>query len=107
MINTKKAMGEKPVIVCVTMHNPTVCSEFELYADAILADFGVSTKAMLDMAAGVSVPKGRLPVQLPRDMEIVEKHREDVAFDLEAYIDEEGNCYDYRFGLDFQGEKLS
>ena len=70
-------------------------------------EFGVSTKAMLDMAAGVSVPKGRLPVQLPRDMETVEKHREDVAFDLEAYIDEEGNCYDYGFGLDFQGEKLS
>ena len=80
---------------------------FEPYADAILAEFGVSTKAMLDMAAGVSVPKGRLPVQLPRDMETVEKHREDVAFDLEAYIDEEGNCYDYGFGLDFQGEKLS
>ena len=106
VLHTKKAMGEKPVIVCLTMHNPTVCGEFEPYADAVLAEFGVSTRAVLDMAAGISVPKGRLPVQLPRDMETVEKHQEDVAFDMEAYIDEEGNCYDYGFGLDFQGEKL-
>ena len=94
------------MIVCLTMHNPTVCGEFEPYADAVLAEFGVSTRAVLDMAAGISVPKGRLPVQLPRDMETVEKHQEDVAFDMEAYIDEEVNCYDYGFGLDFQGEKL-
>ena len=107
VIDTKKAMGEKPVIVCLTMHNPTVCKEFEPYADAVLAEFGVSTKAVLDLAAGMSAPKGRLPVQLPKDMETVEKHQEDVAFDLEAYTDEEGNCYDYGFGLDFQGEKLS
>ena len=107
VINTKKTMGEKPVIVCVTMYNPVVCREFEPYADAILAEFGVSTKAVLDMISGGAAPKGRLPVQLPKDMETVERHQEDVAFDLEVYKDEAGNCYDYGFGLNFQGEELS
>ena len=100
-------MGEKPVIVCVTIHNPVVCREFEPYADAILAEFGVSTKAVLDMISGEAAPKGILPVQLPKDMETVERHQEDVAFDLEVYKDETGNCYDYGFGLNFQGEVLS
>lgn len=36
---------------------------------------------------------GRLP--LPKDMATVERHREDVAFDLESDVDELGNRYDY------------
>ena len=59
------------------------------------------------MISGGAAPKGRLPVQLPKDMETVERHQEDVAFDLEVYKDETGNCYDYGFGLNFQGEELS
>ena len=38
-------------------------------------------------------------MQLPKDMATVERHREDVAFDLEPYVDEFGNRYDYGFGL--------
>ena len=45
---------------------------------------------------------GRLP--LPKDMATVERHREDVAFDLEPYEDECGNRYDYGFGLHDPGE---
>lgn len=106
VINTKKAMKEKPVIVCITMHNPTVCSEFEPYADAILCEFGVSRQALLDLIIGAASPKGRLPVQLPLNMETVERHCEDVAFDLTPYTDEEGHVYDYGYGIDFSGALL-
>lgn len=107
VIETKKAMKDKPVIVCVAMHNPTVCSEFEPYADAIVADFGVSRQALLDLLTGASPFKGRLPIQLPQDMETVERHLEDVAFDLTPYTDEEGHVYDYGYGIDTAGTLLN
>ena len=49
------------------------------------------------------MPQGRLPIQLPKDMETAEKHCEDVPLDLEAYTDSEGNVYDFGFGLDWNG----
>ena len=99
VIETKKRAGEKPVIVCLRMHNPTVMAEMEPYADAILVDFGVQQQAVLDMLSGKAVPTGHLPVQMPRDMETVERHCEDMPLDMEPYVDEMGNRYDFGFGL--------
>lgn len=98
----RQAMGEKPVIVCTTLNNPMIMSEFEAEADAIVADFGVSRAAVLDILFGEHAPTGRLPLQLPRDMETVEAHCEDLALDLIPYTDSEGNTYDYGFGLQYQ-----
>lgn len=103
VIDTKKAVGEKPVIVCISMHNPAVLSEMEPYADGILVDFGVSKKALLSIVSGGHEPSALLPIQLPLSMEEVEKHREDVPFDMLPYVDEEGNAYDFGFGLNFKG----
>ena len=36
---------------------------------------------------------------LPASMETAEHQCEDVADDMEAYVEECGNCYDYGFGL--------
>lgn len=99
ILETRKRMGGKPVIVCAAISNPMVMGEFESQTDAILAEFGVSTQAVLDVVFGGYSPTGRLPMQLPKDMATVERHREDVAFDLEPYVDEFGNRYDYGFGL--------
>lgn len=104
VINTKKVMGEKPVIVCIRLKNPAVLSELEPYADAILADFGVQKQAILDIIAGKHEPTGLLPVLLPRDMNTVENHYEDLAFDMEAYRDTVGNTYSFGFGLNFAGK---
>ena len=41
ILETRKAMPDKPLIVCLRMHNPTVLKELEPYADAIVIDFGV------------------------------------------------------------------
>jgi len=103
VINTKEKMGDKPVIVVIRMNNPCVVSEFEKYADAILVDFGVETRAILTVISGGANPSGLLPVQLPKDMETVEKHCEDVPLDYEPYTDSEGNVYDFGFGLDHSG----
>lgn len=103
VLDTRKQMGEKPVIVVIRMNNPCVPAEFEPAADAILVDFGVQTRAVLTLISGAAEPSGLLPVQLPRDMETVEAHCEDVPLDYAPYVDGAGNAYDFGFGLNFGG----
>ena len=66
-------------------------------------EYGVSPQAVLDVITGRFTPEGLLPVQMPADMEAVEKQKEDVAFDMECYQDGEGHTYDFGFGMNFEG----
>ena len=99
ILECRRLMGEKPVIVCVTASNPMVMGEFEPEVDGIVVEFGVSKAAVLDVIFGNYNPSGRLPIQMPKNMETVESHCEDKALDMEVYVDETGNAYDYGFGL--------
>ena len=103
VLNTRRAMGDKPVIVSVRMLNPCVLAELEAAADAILVDFGVQQDALMTLICGGAEPSGLLPVQLPRDMETVEAHCEDKPLDLAPYVDSQGNAYDFGFGLNWSG----
>lgn len=103
IIEAKKQMGDKPVVTIVTLKNPMVMAELEPYTDALIVEYGVSPQAVLDIVAGKFVPCGLLPIQLPVNMETVEKQKEDVAFDMECYQDEEGHTYDFGYGMDFNG----
>lgn len=87
VLNTRRAMGQKPVIVSLRMLNPCVLAELEPAADAILVDFGVQQDALMTVICGGAEPSGLLPVQLPRDMETVEAHCEDKPLNLEPYVD--------------------
>lgn len=102
ILETRKAMGTKPIIVIAYMPNPIVMAEFEHQADSILAEFGVSREAVLDILFGECAPTGRLPFQLPANMDTVEIQQEDVAFDMQPYVDELGNRYDFGFGLSYE-----
>ena len=93
VIEARKAMGDRPVIVSLHMHNPTVMSEFEPLADAIAVDFGVSSRVLLDVLFGERQAGGSLPYNLPRDMAAVEKHGEDEIEGPEPYTDSDGNAY--------------
>ena len=106
ILRCREAMGSKPVIVVETLANPMVVSEFEGEVDALIADFGVSRAAVLDVIFGRFAPKGRLPIQMPKDMDAVERHCEDKPFDLEVHVDECGHAYDFGFGLGYDGEPL-
>jgi len=101
--DTYKKMKGKPVIVSLNMANPTVVSEFEKDANAILVNFGVQDQAQLEILTGGSEPSALLPLQMPANMETVEKQFEDVPHDMECYKDSEGNIYDFAFGLNWKG----
>ena len=102
VIDTKKAMQDKPVITIVSTGKPFV-PEFEPYSDAVLVSFGCQNQAILDLVSGAAEPSALLPMQLPADMKTVELQMEDVPFDMECYVDADGNVYDFAYGLNWTG----
>ena len=102
IIDTKAAMGDKPVITVISTGKPFV-PEFEPYSDAILVSFGCQNQALLDLISGAVEPSALLPMQLPVDMKTVELQMEDVPFDMECYVDADGNAYDFAYGLNWSG----
>jgi len=103
VLDTRKGMGNKPVVVVVKMSNPMVFSEFEKAADAILVTFGIQDQALMEVISGAYEPSGLLPLQMPADMKTVETQLEDVPFDMTCYTDSQGNTYDFGFGLNWSG----
>jgi len=103
ILDTKDMMKGKPVIVSVTASKPMIFNEFEKQVDGIVLNFGVSTQAVLDIISGKTEPSGLLPVQMPANMETVEKQFEDVPYDMIPHKDSEGNVYDFAYGLNWKG----
>ncbi len=103
ILETKKVMKNKPVIVSISVSNPMVFNEFEKEANAILCTFEVQDQAILDIISGAVEPSGLLPFQMPADMKSVETQKEDVPFDMICHVDSEGNSYDFAFGLNWSG----
>ena len=103
VLETRAKMGDKPVIVSLSMNRPTVMSEFEKAADAIIVNFSVQTQAILDVISGKTEPSALLPLQMPANMKTVEEQYEDSPRDMECYVDSEGNVYDFAFGLNWKG----
>jgi beta-glucosidase len=101
--DTKEKMKGKPVIVSVGISNPMIFTEIEKDAAAILLNFGVQDQAILETIAGKSEPSALLPMQMPADMNTVEKQAEDVPYDVQCYKDSEGNVYDFGFGMNWKG----
>ncbi|MGB5320095.1 glycoside hydrolase family 3 N-terminal domain-containing protein [Eudoraea sp.] len=101
--DTKRKMGDKPVIVVVKVAKPMVFSEIEKSASALLLHMGVQDQALMEIISGKSEPSGLLPFQMPANMLTVEIQFEDVPRDMTAYADSEGNTYDFAFGLNWSG----
>ena len=100
----RKQMGNKPVIVIIESANPTVLSELEPLADAILLTFQVQKQAILDILTGNAEPSALLPFQMPADMRTVEEQAEDTPRDMRCYQDTDGHTYDFAYGLNWSGE---
>ena len=103
VLDAKKVMKDKPVIVSIALSKPMIFSEFEKEASAILVSFEVQDQTILDILTGAYEPSGLLPLQMPADMKTVELQKEDVPFDMTCHIDSEGNSYDFGFGMNWRG----
>ncbi len=72
-----------PTIVDVYLERPAVLPEIAEHSAALLADFGASDAAVLDVIFGRFAPSGKLPFELPRSMEAAIQQKEDVPYDSE------------------------
>ena len=79
-----------PTIVVINLDRPAVIPEISEKAKGLLADFGASDAAVMDVVFGRVKPQGRLPFELPSSMDAVRKQKEDAPFDSENPL--------YRFG---------
>lgn len=103
VIEARRVMGDKPVIVAVSVLRPFVPAEIEPYADGLLVAINVQHQAVLEIISGRFEPQGLLPMQLPASMTAVEEQCEDRPHDMECYRDSEGNVYDFTFGMNWSG----
>ena len=103
VLETRRLMGDKPVVVVISATRPFVPAEFEPAADAVLVHFGIQNQAVLDLVSGAAEPSGLLPMQLPADMRTVEEQHEDAPHDMRCHVDADGNTYDFAFGLNWKG----
>ena len=103
VLEIRRRMGDKPVVVVVDVSNPMVFKEIEPAADAILIHMGVQDQALMDLVSGTEEPSALLPFQMPLNMQAVEQQLEDVPRDMPPYIDSQGNSYDFGFGLNWSG----
>ncbi|WP_369262083.1 glycoside hydrolase family 3 protein [Streptomyces sp. R35] len=76
-----RLLDTTPTLVCVNLERPAVLPEIAAKAAALVADYGASDAALLDVAFGRARAQGRLPFELPRSMAAVEASRPDVPND--------------------------
>ena len=67
-----------PLVVDVVLDRPAVLTPLLPLASALVGSYGTSDEALVDALTGAVAPVGRLPFDLPRSMEQVRRHGEDV-----------------------------
>jgi beta-glucosidase len=84
-----------PTIVDIYLDRPAVIPEISAKAKGLLADFGASDAAVLDVIFGKYKPGGHLPFELPASMGAVKSQNEDVPYDSKDPL------YKFGFGLSY------
>ena len=89
----KRVSAVVPTIATVFLDRPAILTPIKQGARAVLANFGVSDQALLEVVTGKASPQGTLPFELPSSMEAVAAQKPDVPHDSKAPL------YKLGFGL--------
>lgn len=89
----KRVSAVVPTIVTVYLDRPAILTPIKERAQAIIANFGVSDAALLDVVTGRVGPEGKLPFELPSSMEAVAAQQPDVPHDSRSPL------YKFGYGL--------
>jgi beta-glucosidase len=81
--HVREVAAAVPTVVDVFLDRPAILGPIVDAADAVVANWGASAEALLDVLSGVVPAQGRLPFDVPRSMAAVEASRPDVPFDTE------------------------
>ena len=74
---------KKPVVSIVNLERGAILTPIEELSQALLVEFGASEKVLAELLFGIRKPQGKLPIELPRRQEAVEKQMEDMPYDSE------------------------
>jgi beta-glucosidase len=74
-------MEQVPTVVDIYLDRAAVIPELAAGAAALLADFGATDQALLDVVFGRTAPTGKLPFELPSSLESVRAQLPDVPYD--------------------------
>jgi beta-glucosidase len=84
-----------PTIVTVYLDRPAILTPLKDKARALIANFGVSDAALIDVLVGRARPSGKLPFELPSSMEAVQAQRSDLPHDSQRPL------YPFGFGRSY------
>lgn len=87
--------AKKPTVVVLNVQRPAVIPEIANSVQGLIADFDVANDLILDLIFGVFSPSGKLPFDMPRSMQEVEKQLEDVPFDTANPVFQFGDGMSY------------
>ena len=79
-----------PTVVDIFLDRPAVIPEINQYAKALIANYGATDAALLDVVFGKYKPGGHLPIELPSSMDAVRNQKEDLPHDSQNPL--------YKFG---------
>ncbi|PQO99887.1 beta-glucosidase [Massilia phosphatilytica] len=91
----KRAAAHVPTVVTVNLERAAILTNVVDKAGAVLANFGISDEALLDVLTGKASPQGRLPIELPSSLAAVARQRPDVPHDSDAPL------FPFGFGLSY------
>jgi beta-glucosidase len=80
LIKQVKALN-LPTVISVYLDRPAILTNIVDKTDVLLANFGASDEAVLDVITGKSKAQGKLPFELPSSWQAVLDQKEDVAHD--------------------------
>jgi beta-glucosidase len=84
-----------PTIVDIYLDRPAVIPEISKAAKGLIANYGASDAALMDVLFGKAKPEGKLPFELPSSMEAVRNQKEDLPSDSKDPL------YRFGFGLSY------
>lgn len=84
-----------PTIVVLYLDRPAVLPEIATASAALLAEYGASDAAVLDVVFGKVRPEGKLPFELPSSMQAVVEQKSDLPYDSENPV------FPFGFGLSY------
>jgi len=84
-----------PTVVDIYLDRPAVIPEISKNAKALIANFGSSDTALLDVIFGKYKPGGHLPIEMPSSMEAVRNQKEDMPYDSKDPL------YKFGYGLSY------
>lgn len=83
--HANELIQSKPTIVAINYTNPWVIEEIDqANTQTIIATFGTTQEALLDIVTGKYNPSGKMPFTTPKNMQVVEENKSDVPGYLEG-----------------------